>query len=507
MIGLLISRGCGGFMSDEKSTKKEIWLPWRTRQELHAQRQSSEIWSLDDDFDAVGSYLSAQRLTSMYGGRGVKEARDVEMGRDSSLFQSSLWTDTDGVQPWDLSSGERSILQKQCHKLYFLNPFAGNIIDNYAFYTLGGEGLSVEWTNENTALWWEMLAKRNRWIWFSKDAVLLTYITGECFAVLFPQTNPKEEIQKEKLDLVEIHPTDISQVKTSDNDRRVIEGYVRQSTSGHDILTYLPEDVVHFKIRDVGGVPRGRPILERVLRPLALFDDWLGSRADLNRMRARLPVIRYRAGLKRAAFPIRSLPEPGTVIDAHEGVERWEFPSFNIQAADAGQDGLELKLYIAAGVNLPAYMVTGEGSTAEIIGSTPLMLFESMQGLFRGFFEELFQKMMPTQFKAEKPVLIFPEVDLRDFDRKSRSVMEEFTSGLRSRHSAQIALGLKPDEEEAWMKQELGLSESEVDEIPEAMLRKIVNSVIFHAPAVNNGKMTNEFLTKLTDIFDKRGWT
>lgn len=468
-----------------------IWLPQRTRIEMQSERQGEDIWLLDDD-DLVDRYL-------------LKQHRLKESEASTSSSSSSLWIQvTDDKKPWDLSSGELSQLQKQCHKLYFLSPFAGNIIDNYLFYTAGQTGITVNWTNDNAAEWWSMLEKRNQWIWLNKDMVLLSYITGECFVVSFPLTESGAEVRKEKLDLVEVHPTEISNIKTETNDRRVVTGYVRTTASSK--IEYAPRDVTHFKIRDVGGVLRGRPILERVLRPLALYDDWLGSRADLNRMRARLPVIRYRSGLKKAGFPIRSLPEPGTVIDAHKDVEQWEFPSLNIQSSDAAQDAQEFKLYIAAGVNLPAYMVTGEGQTAEVIGSTPLMLFESFQGIFRTYFEELLLKMMPTQFVDEEPTIIFPEVDLRDFDRKARAIMEEYNSGLRSRFSSQVALGLNPKEEAEWMKKELGLTAKEVEEVPESILRKIVTSVLFHAPAVSAGRMKNDFIETVANEFDKRGW-
>lgn len=460
-------------------------------------RQPPEVWYFSDDdltSRSVDEYLSRQH-------------RLRESDPSTSLSSASEWLQvTDAKKPWDLSDGERNTLQKQCHKLYFLSPFAGNIIDTYAFYTVGGEGVKVEWVNEGNQNWWDMLVERNAWMWLSKDIVLLSYITGECFVLTFPLVEENNG-NSNKLDIIEVHPTEITQINTDENDMRIILSYQRSSTPGGKAKKYLPVDTIHFKIKNVGGVLRGRPVLERVLKPLAMYDDWLMSRADLNRMRSRLPVIRYRSGLKETGLPIRSLPEPGSVIDAHKDVEEWSFPSLSIESGDAKDDGMEMKRYIAAGVNLPTFMVTGEGSVSEAFGATPVTLFESLQGTFKSFFLELLKKIMPAAYEQEKPTITFPDVDLRNFSVKLQAVLDEVNSGLLSRRSAQITLGLDPDEEEKWLQKELGLSESEVEQIPEGVLRKIITSTLFHSPAIRAGLLQQPFLEKLTKTFENRGWT
>jgi len=471
----------------------QIYIPPRARFRMEQEeRQPPEVWIIDDeDGGAVDRYLTKMHR---------------ESDPHTSLSSAKEWVQVGGKSPWDLSDGERNTLQKQCHKLYFVNPFAGSVIDNYTFYVNGEEGLTVSWINPNVVSWWEMLKRRNKWTKLSRDIVQLTFITGECFCAMFPLTMPATEgesnqIQK-KLDIRIIHPTEISKIETNPIDKLQILKYFR----GEAKLEYSPTDLVFFKVHDVGGTLRGRPILERVIQGIAIFDDWLISRANLNRMRSRLPVIRYRSGLKKSGFPIRSLPEAGTVIDAHKDVEQWEFPSLNINAGDASEDAQEIKNYIAAGVNLPAYMITGEGASANVISGTPMKMFRSFQGLFKDFFHELFEKLMPEEYKENVPVLSFPEVDLRDFSNRAEAIMGEYQNGLRSKHSAQVALGLDPEEEQQWMQKELGLTKTETEELPEPLLRKIVNSVLFHAPAVSAGRMENGFIEAIANEFDKRGW-
>ena len=478
---------------------RELWVPPKYRDayshlhsEMEANRakmQPEEAWLLDSESeDAIDHYLLSQKR---------KESSGQVYSSSSS---SPIWTEVGGTKSWELSDGELKTLQKQCFKLYHLNAFAGNIIDIYSFYTMGDEGLKADWRTDTTTDWWNLLAKRNKWIGLTKDICQVTFITGECYSISFPLTDPDAEVQKKKLDVIQVVPTEITKIHTSNNDRRVITSYERDTGT-----IFNPADVTHFKIRAVGGALHGRPILERVLSPLVMYDDWLISLVQLARIRSRIPLIRYRSGLKKSGIPIKSLPESGAVIDAHESIERWEFPALNIGASDSAQVGLEIKQYISAGVNLPGYMVFGEGSTSSVIESTPLTLFKSMQGVFREFFEELILKMMPAEVKVDAPTLTFPGVDLRNFADKSRAVTNEVGAGLRSKRSAQLLLGLDPEEEDMWMKKELGLDDDDIEMLPEALLKKIVDSVLFHAPAVRKGLLRNQFLEKLVNVFDKRG--
>ncbi len=474
----------------------DLWVPFKYRnthkgvEEVRAQKQTEEAWLLDNENeseDAVDRYLLSQRF---------KESNDVY----SSSTSSSIWTQVGGAKEWELSDGERRTLQTQCMKLYHINAFAGNIIDIYSFYTMGDQGLKVDWSDEGITEWWDLLARRNKWISLTKDMCQITFACGECYGITFPLTNPEAEVQKKKLDVISVVPMEMSKIHSSVNDRRVITSYERDTGT-----QFNPKDVTHFKVRAMGNALHGRPILERVLHPLVMYDDWLISLVQLARTRSRIPLIRYRSGLKKSGIPIKSLPESGAVIDAHEGVERWEFPTMNISAGDSAQVGLEIKQYISAGVNLPGYMVFGEGSMSSIIESTPFTLFKSLQGIFRDNFDELVRELMPSEFVREVPTLTFPAVDLRNFEDKSRAVTSEVSAGLRSKRSAQLVLGLDPEEEDEWMRKELGLNGDELEMLPESILKKIVDSATFHAPAIRNGILKNDFLEKIVEVMDRRG--
>jgi len=439
---------------------------------------------------------------------------DFRFSEEYPASRSDLWkSKSSGAKSWELSSAKREQLQKQCHSLFFKNPLAGSILDIYSFFTLGKSSIKISWEDEHAQKWWNKIADRNHFRKLQRDIISLTYICGENFVVLFPLSEeeasqdaregkhpdhsahaPSNEL---RLDFVQVHPTEIEEVLIDDNDRRQVTGF--KKTEGKILST---EDVVHLKVRDV-GCRRGRPILERILKPLAMYDEWLTSRANINRTRSRLPVIRYRKGLKQSRIPIRSLPEPGSVIDAHQDIEEWEFPDMNINSAGAEADGQAMLTYISTGISIPLNMITGE--TTRSIPPVPALMFENFQATFKSSFHSLLKKSMPTFYKKNPPEINFGEVDLSSFTEKRRAILSEFQADIRSKRSAQIALGLDPQEEEKLMAEEPEPQVSTAS-LSDDLLRRIVSAVLFYAPAIQAGDYDNPTLEKVLQTFEEKGF-
>jgi hypothetical protein len=358
------------------------------------------------------------------------------------------------AREYELDETKRRKLQEQCYALYFRDPIAGNVINIYTAFTVGKSGVEVLWPDEDASRRWAVWARRNRFSSFSKNLVTMTYLCGEAFVVLFPLGSDGF-----RPDVRQVFPTEIVRIISSDEDLYDVRGYVRRPPGSLEEYVYAPEDVVHFRINDVGPVLRGRPLLERAMQPLVLYRELIMSHLDLVRMRSHLPVIRYVKGPGSGA-PIRALPEPGTVIEAKEGLERWEFPSLNLGGANIEAQARMLGMYIAAAVGLPAYMVLhdvsyGDVGSMRLVESIPLSIFTDMQERFRGFFDELVRRVMPAQYQAEPPQIVFPEVDLRNVREKVERILELYRSHLMSRRTAQIELGLNPDQEAELMQSEL----------------------------------------------------
>ncbi|MFP3953102.1 MAG: hypothetical protein ACLFVS_03130 [Candidatus Acetothermia bacterium] len=401
-----------------------------------------------------------------------------------------------GRKSYEQNPADRKELQELCYKLYFKNPLAGNIIDNYMFYTLGKDGVEVIWEDSRQAKErWEKVKARNQWASLSKDIARMTFLTGEDFVGVFPRGGEL------KVDMRQFHPTDVSEINHKQGDPLASLEYVVTGLSG-DEQVWLESEMTHFKVRDVGPVSRGRPVLERVIEALAWYHSFLEDRTNMMRVRSRLPIIRYVEG-KPEGVPVKSLPEPNTVLDESNANE-WKFPELNMSSYDVAKDARELKLYIATGVSLPEYMCYYDASNANysstvVTESTPISLFKHLQGKLRPTYRELIKKVMPA-FADEQFRISFPEVDLRNFDKKVEAVITEFQNGLRSRKSSQIALDLDPELQDQQMKQELGPLETEED------LRRVVESVLFHYPAVRDSGGDRGALSRLARAFEKRGW-
>lgn len=431
--------------------------------------------------------------------RYLRKQKEFQESTDSEYLgmNKGAWESL-GRRSYEQNVSDRKDLQDLCYKLYHKNPIAGNIIDNYCFYTLGKSGVEVIWENSDQAKKrWETLAERNKWPSFSKDIARMTFICGEDFVSLWPKS------KEFKLDLRHFHPANIPEIKTKSGDPQTPTEYMLQQKGKSD-QPWPANEIIHFKVRDVGPVLRGRPILERVIEALAWYHSFLEDRVNLMRMRSRLPIIRYVEG-KPEGVPVKALPEPNTVLDEYQGNE-WHYPELKLDSSNVKHDARELKLYIASGVSLPEYMTTMDASNANysstiVTESTPIALFKHLQGKLRATYKELIRKFMPDFADTAEFRISFPEVDLRNFNRKVDAVIKEFKAGLRSRRTSQLALDLDPDLEEKEMKEELGPIESRSE------FKSLVESVMFHAPAVkNNGHDNGQALEKLVMAFDKKGW-
>ncbi len=427
-------------------------------------------WYFDNSGDFLERYLSKQ-----------------ERFEESNLFEDySQWKST-GSQNYNLSSQNRERLQEICYDIYFKNPIAGNIIDNYMFYTVGKNGVEVNWSGNNkdkARKRWKKIKKRNQWESLSKDIARMTFLTGENFVGIFPR---EEGL---KLDMRQFHPLNVPEIITEKGDPQSFQGFITEVNNSEDI--WKEKNMTNFRVRDVGPAIRGRPILERVTEAITWYHSFLEDRVNMMRARSRMPIIRYVEG-EPEGVPVKSLPEPNTVLDESKENE-WKFPELNMSSYDIAKDAREMKLYIATGVSLPEYMAYFDASNANysstiVTESTPISLFKHMQGKLRPMYKDLVEKMVPIQ--GAEASISFPEVDLRNFDDKVETVIKEYQNDLRSKKSAQEALDLSPETEE---------------KLSEDQLRETVESVLFHAPAAEQSRKTNAGMDELIEAFKDQGW-
>jgi hypothetical protein len=150
-------------------------------------------------------------------------------------------------------------------------------------------------------------------------------------------------------------------------------------------------DMFHFAVNRPAGVVRGMSDLAPILPWLRRYRDWLTDRVRLNKYRTAFVWHVQIKGADRRAVTQRMAelavpPPPGSVIVSNEN-ETWTAVLPQIQAPQVADDGLAIRLMIAAGAGVPLYFLaeaerTARGTASEM--SAPTYLHYRERQLFFG---------------------------------------------------------------------------------------------------------------------------
>src|SRR3990167_6199335 len=122
---------------------------------------------------------------------------------------------------------------------------------------------------------------------------------------------------------------------------------------------------------------RGRPEIFRILPWLSAYKSWLENRARQNHWRDALlwdvtldGATSGQVAAKRAQY--KQPPAPGSLA-IHNEKEKWNPLTNKSSAGDVAEDGRQIKLMIAAGAQLPEYMLS-DGANANLASATAQQL-------------------------------------------------------------------------------------------------------------------------------------
>lgn len=372
--------------------------------------------------------------------RVLEEASDLVVDRPDT---TGGWTRRYQVNDWEkghIQANQLEVVRKS-REFARWDPHAHGILrtmDNYIM----GKGLTLQPKADDPMVWyiWRdfATADRNKWTLKQFEIVHRSFRDGEVFIRIFhkdDQGNPTGKSTIRFLDPLLIrHPTEGTGKMDDEPNQSIKNGVVTDPEDVEDVKSYqymnladrskfttIPaEEVIHIKLNADSDQKRGEPGIQSILVYFRHYEQWIENRILLNKMRTAIVMIKKVEGTPtEVANMSRTLPTAtrqianetkkknfrgGTVITEGPGVTyRMESP--NINASDVKEDGRNIILAMASGMNMPEY-IFGDASNANyastMIAESPFVkMIQFFQVFFEFHFAALYKKVLQNAVKGK----------------------------------------------------------------------------------------------------------
>ena len=328
------------------------------------------------------------------------------------------WQSLGGDKEGDLTDEQLIKLRLQCYKLYYQN-FAARTIINHLLYYVFGAGVVVTAQDSNSEVQDYITECRKLDKGFKLyELIFRTLRDGEVFIRKFSEANTRC-ISRRFID-----SDNIIGITTNADDVTKIENYSWQPTGKTKAEPIDATEMQHIKLFVDSNVKRGRPILEPVIAKIIKYDEWLNDRIILNRALSSifLEIIIKGSPSDRSSIASRfqdttakssqygvatkKPPAPGTTA-IHGENEEWKWNSPDIKADSCKEDGRQLRLAIAAGVQMPEYLLTSDASNANysstLVSESPfvrMIQYYQMQ-IFEPEIKQIYQEAIEYGIKQK----------------------------------------------------------------------------------------------------------
>jgi len=273
----------------------------------------------------------------------------------------------DPLAEWDAQT-RRAVLEN-CHMAYLRNPIIAAGV-NYTKAFVVGEGMRVAYKNKAVEAFLEefLTSPDNPIAEYERALVTDLQIDGELFLRFFEQGGQTV--------IVPLRPWEVEWIETEPGFmRRPISYHVaREVTDGKGQRVQETEDIpaeqiLHVAINRRSYELRGRPDLYCILPWAKAYKDWLEDRARQNYWRnALLFMVNVEsaspATVAAVAARWKKPPAPGSVAVESNRVHV-EAVTNPVGAGEAADDGRQLKLMTAVGLQIPEYMLS-DGENANL---------------------------------------------------------------------------------------------------------------------------------------------
>ena len=398
----------------------------------------------DPEVGALRSLLEQQRDML-----GAQEALTRHLRKEMTTLKEaeSGWRDLYGTEDdRELDDTKREAIRKKCIEVFYKTPEGRAIIKNLTNYIVGS---GVSWTcqDENPDVQKFVddicLSPKVRFDRRQRSIVSRTLRDGELFVhILADQMG-------ETYALRFYPPGEITEVKLDPQDAETVQEYKREWTGPDNKKQSksIPADEIHHIKLDVDeDVPRGRPLMEPILKRLTQYEKWLNGRITINEAKSNIVLEKIVTGSPSRVATVASslpgttksaftddefavqMPRPGTVA-VHSDTIKYQWTGANINAEDCKEDGRQIRLSIAAGVCMPEFLLTSDSSNANysstIIAESPFVKFvEACRFFFEQEFKLLFGRMIQKGIAGKSLPETSTETIMSESARKKVNILK-----------------------------------------------------------------------------------
>jgi len=316
--------------------------------------------------EAWGGWTQQQRSAYLEADRAAWRFQFDSPQRSGNDYPVTMPVE-DPLAEWDAQT-RRTVLEN-CHMAYLRNPIIAAGV-NYTKAFVVGEGMRIACKNKAVEAFLEEFRANpdNPIAEYERTLVTDLQIDGELFLRFFEQGG--ETV------IVSLRPWEVEGIETEPGFfRRPVSYHVtREVTDGRGRYTQEVEDipaaqVLHVAINRRSYELRGRPDLYCILPWAKAYKDWLEDRARQNYWRNALLFMvnvdsSSPATVAAVAARWKKPPAPGSVAVESKRVSV-ETVSNPVGAGDAAEDGRQLKLMTAVGLQVPEYMLS-DGENANL---------------------------------------------------------------------------------------------------------------------------------------------
>ncbi|HEY0087802.1 MAG TPA: phage portal protein [Candidatus Lokiarchaeia archaeon] len=348
-----------------------------------------------------------------------------------------------GLDKKELDEDNYEILRNQAIMFYYRNAHARAVISNFVNFVIG-KGVIIKPLDEDKKIieYWKSFQKNNKFRRRSREIVERCFRDGEVFIRFFGLGTDECKMRFIDSDTVDDPQKKFTYGIETDTDdvENPIAYIIKQKDSNVRAAVIPADEIIHDKILVDSNVKRGRSLIEVVMPEIKKYAKWLDSRILLSEIRTSIALVKKIKGSSSDVGTIVNANKSrlnttdtnrtkkikaGSIITANEGVE-YEFLSPKLEARDAKEDGRNILLSIAAAMQMPEYMLTGDSSNANyastIVSESPFVkAAESWQEFFSEVFTQIYIKVMksamdsgniPDKYKIEK----------KDFDKLGNEI-------------------------------------------------------------------------------------